>query len=65
MTDVVATLGRGEARQTLAEKRPERVDRSTAGRAEDGFEFGEVELDGVEVRAVGSRMEPGSMLTSG
>ena len=57
MTDVVATLGRGEARQTLAEERPERVDRSTAGRANDGFEFGEAELDGVEVGAVG-RQEP-------
>ena len=57
MTDVVATLGRGEARQTLAEERPERVDRSTAGGADDGFEFGEAELDGVEVGAVG-RQEP-------
>ena len=53
MTDVVATLGRGEARQTLAEEWPERVDRSTAGRADDGFEFGEAELDGVEVGTVG------------
>lgn len=57
MTDVVATLGGGEARQTLAEEWPERVDRSTAGLANDGFEFGEAQLDGVEVGTVG-RQEP-------
>ena len=57
MTNVVATLGRGEARQTFAEEWPERVDRATAGLAHDGFEFGEAQLDGVEVGAVG-RQEP-------
>ena len=53
MTDVVATFGGGEARQTLAEERPERVDRSAAGLADDGLELGEAQLDGVEVGAVG------------
>ena len=47
MMDVVAALGGGEARQTLTEERPERVDRAAAGFADDGFEFG------VEVGAVG------------
>ena len=42
MTDVVATLGRREARQTRAEERPERV---------------EAQLDGVEVGTV-RRQEP-------
>ncbi len=53
MTDVVATFGGGEARQTRPEERPERVDRSAAGLADDGLEFGEAQLDGVEVGAVG------------
>ena len=53
MPNVVATLGGGEARQARAEQRPERVDRSTAGLAHDGFEFGEAQLDRVEVGAVG------------
>ena len=53
MMDVVAALGGGEARQTLTEERPERVDRAAAGFADDGFEFGEAQLDGVEVGAVG------------
>ena len=53
MPDVVATLGGGEARQARAEQRRERVDRSTAGLAHDGFEFGEAQLDRVEVGAVG------------
>ena len=48
MMDVVATFGGGEARQTLAEERPERVDRSAAGLADDGLECGEAQLDGVE-----------------
>ena len=57
MTDVVATLAGGKARQTLAEEWPECVDRSTAGLANDGFECGEAQLDRVEVGAVG-RQEP-------
>ena len=55
MPDVVATLAGREARQTFAEQRPERVKRSTAGLANDGFEFGETELDGVEVGAIGGQ----------
>ena len=57
MPDVVATLGGGEARQTLAEEWPERVDRATAGLANDGFQFGEAQLDRVEVGTVW-RQEP-------
>ena len=57
MTDVVATLGGGEARQTLAEEWPECVGRSTAGLANDGFECGEAQLDRGEVGAVG-RQDP-------
>ncbi len=53
MPDIGATLGRSEARQARAEQGPERVDRPTAGLAHDGFEFGEAQLDGVEVGAVG------------
>ena len=40
--DVVAAFGGGEA-----------VDRAAAGFADDGFEFGEAQLDGVEVGTVG------------
>ena len=57
MPDAVATLGGSEVRETRTEEGPERVDRSTAGLADDGFEFGEAQLDGVEVGAVG-REEP-------
>ena len=57
MTDVVATLGRREARQTRAEERPERVDRSPARLTDDGFELGEAQLDGVEVGTI-RRQEP-------
>ena len=46
-------FGGGEARQTRTEERPERVDRAAAGFADDGFEFGEAQLDGVEVGTVG------------
>ena len=53
MPDAVATLGGSEVRETRTEEGPERVDRSTAGLADDGFEFGEAQLDGVEVGAVG------------
>ena len=53
MMDAVATFGGGEARQTRTEERPERVDRAAAGFADDGFEFGEAQLDGVEVGTVG------------
>ena len=53
MTDVVATLGRGEAGQRGAEERPERLDRSTAGFTNDSFEFRKGQFDGVEVGAVG------------
>ncbi len=53
MMDVVAAFGGGEARQTRTEERPERVDRAAAGFADDGFEFGEAQLDGVEVGTVG------------
>ena len=58
MPDAVATLGGSEVRETRTEEGPERIDRSTAGLvADDGFEFGEAQLDGVEVGAVG-REEP-------
>ena len=53
MMDVVAALGGGEARQTRTEERPERVDRAAAGFADDGFEFGEAQLDRVKVGTVG------------
>ena len=55
--DVVATLGGGKARQTRTQEGPERVDGATAGLTDNRFEFGEAELDGVEVGAVG-RQEP-------
>ena len=45
MMDVVAAFGGGEARQTRTEERPERVDRAAAGFADDGFEFGEAQLE--------------------
>ena len=57
MPDVVATLGGGKARQTRTQEGPERVDGATAGLTDNRFEFGEAELDGVEVGAVG-RQEP-------
>ena len=53
MMDVVAAFGGGEARQTRPEERPERVERAAAGLADDSFEFGEAQLDGVEVGTVG------------
>ena len=53
MMDVVAAFGGGEARQTRTEERPERVERAAAGLADDSFEFGEAQLDGVEVGTVG------------
>ena len=57
MPDVVATLGGGKARQTRTQEGPERVDGATAGLTDNRFEFGEAELDGIEVGAVG-RQEP-------
>ena len=53
MMDVVAAFGGGEARQTRTEERPERVERAAAGLADDSFECGEAQLDGVEVGTVG------------
>ena len=57
MAEVVSALGGREAGEARAEQRPKRVDGPTAGCAEDGFQLGEAELDGVEVGAVG-RQEP-------
>ena len=52
MTKVIAALGWREARDTLAEQRPERLDRPTAGGANEGFELREAQFDRIEIRAV-------------
>ena len=52
MTKVIAALGWRKARDTLAEQRPERLDRPTAGGADEGFELREAQFDRIEIRAV-------------
>ena len=52
MTKVIAALGWGEARDALAEQRPERLDRPTARGAHERFEFGETQFDRIEIRTV-------------
>lgn len=52
MPKVIAALLGAETLQTGAEQRPERVDRATAGGADDRFQFREAEFDGIEIRAV-------------
>jgi hypothetical protein len=50
MAKVVATLGGREAREALAEKRPQRLEGAAARGAQDGFQCGEALLDRIEVR---------------
>ena len=52
MAEVIAALGRREARDTLAQQRPERLDRPTARGAHERFEFGETQFDRIEIRTV-------------
>ena len=52
MTKVIAALGWREARDTLAQQRPEGLDRPTARGAHEGFEFGETQFDRIEIRTV-------------
>ena len=52
MAEVIAALGWGEARDALAEQRPERLDRPTARGAHKRFEFGETQFDRIEIRTV-------------
>ena len=52
MTDVAAALVRAEAQQAVTEERPQRLDRSTARRADDRLQFREAEFDRIEVGAV-------------
>lgn len=52
MAEIIAALGWGETRDTLAEQRPERLDRPTAGGADEGFELREAQFDRIEIRAV-------------
>jgi len=50
--EVIAALGWCESRDALAEQGPERLDRSTARGAHQGFEFREAQLDRIEIRTV-------------
>ena len=52
MTKVVVALVGGEAREAVAEQRPEGLDRSTPGRPQNGLQFGKAEFDGIEVGAI-------------
>ena len=52
MTEVIAAFGWREARDTLAEQRPEGLDRATARGAHQGFEFREAQFDRIEIRTV-------------
>jgi hypothetical protein len=52
MPKVVAAFVGAEARDALAEQRPERLDGPAARGAQDRFELGEAELDRIEVGAV-------------
>jgi hypothetical protein len=47
---LLATLGGREAREALAEKRPQRLEGAAARGAQDGFQCGEALLDRIEVR---------------
>ena len=52
MPEVIPAFVRAEALETFAEERPERLDGSAAGRADDGFQLREAELDGIEIGAI-------------
>lgn len=52
MPKVIAALLFAEARQRCAEEWPERLGRATACGPHDRFQFGEAELDRIEVRTV-------------
>lgn len=56
MTEVSPAFIWREARETGAEKRPQRVDRPAAGGAQDRFQFGKAQLNRVEVWTVGWQM---------
>ena len=59
MAEVVAALGRGEARDTLAQQRPEGLNRATPRGAYQRFELGETELDRIEIRTVRRQVPQG------
>jgi hypothetical protein len=52
VAEVIAALGWREARDTLAQQWPERLDRPTARGAHERFEFGETQFDRIEIRTV-------------
>ena len=53
MPKIVTAFVRAEVLETGTEERPERLAAATAGGANEGLEFREAELDGIEVRAIG------------
>ena len=53
MPDEVAALGRGEEVQGCRDQIADLIEGSRAGGPEEGLQFGEGELDRIEVRAVG------------
>ena len=59
MPEIVPTFVGAEALETVAEQRPERLDGPAAGRADDGFQLGEAEFDGVEIGAVRRQIQEG------
>ena len=59
MTEVIAALGGCEARDTLAEQGPERLDRSTARGAHQSFEFREAQFDRIEIGTVRRQIPQG------
>ena len=59
MAEVIAALGWGEARDTLAQQRPKRVNRATPRGAHQRFELREAELDRIEIGTVGRQVAQG------
>jgi hypothetical protein len=56
MAEIIAALGGGEARDTLAQQRPERVNRAAPRGAHQRFELRETELDRIEIWTVGRQV---------
>ena len=59
MAEIIAALGWGETRDTLAEQRPERVNRATPRSTHQRFELRETELDRIEIGTVGRQVAQG------
>jgi hypothetical protein len=59
MPEVVPAFVGAEALETLAEQGPEGLDGPAAGCAEDGFQLGEAEFDGIEIWAVRGQIHEG------